>query len=170
MGLCSSNLTEEQKDIKKRGKEIDKVMREQAYTDQKKVKLLLLGAGESGKSTIFKQMKLIYGQKYTRDELKSFSTTVYANIMQTMTILLNQCTDEQLSELEASSTQEIALVRSYNVGIELNQILGEAVQKLWASDIIKSLWARKSEFHIVGEGMTYVTLNLSRPKSTSSIP
>jgi hypothetical protein len=34
--------------------------------------MLLLGAGESGKSTILKQMKLIHEGGYSRDERESF--------------------------------------------------------------------------------------------------
>ena len=43
------------------------------------VKLLLLGAGESGKSTIVKQMKIIHEQGYSQDECLSYKPVVFSN-------------------------------------------------------------------------------------------
>ena len=51
------------------------------------VKLLLLGPGESGKSTIFKVMKLMQNG-YTREEKEQFKNLVYMNIISQMKVLL----------------------------------------------------------------------------------
>ena len=155
MGLCSSNLTVEELEEKKRGKAIDRKMREQAALDESKVKLLLLGAGESGKSTIFKQMKLIYGTKYTKEELMTFTTTVYANIMQTMSILLHHCSADMMDDLKQHFDDEVSTVLSYDVGNNINKEVGMAVKKLWATPTVQEMWGRKKDFQIVGEGMTY---------------
>ena len=36
-----------------------------------------IGAGESGKSTVVKQMKIIHGDGYTNNELASFRVSVF---------------------------------------------------------------------------------------------
>lgn len=50
-GNCGSSKSAEEQ-------EIDRALRKANDEESAKVKLLLLGAGESGKSTIFKQMKV----------------------------------------------------------------------------------------------------------------
>ena len=56
----------------------------QAYGKEQIVKLLLLGAGESGKSTFVKQMKIIHGDGYSTDELKSFISIIHGNLLTSM--------------------------------------------------------------------------------------
>jgi len=56
--------------------------------DQQINKLLLLGAGESGKSTLFKQMITIYGTGFPDHERKTFEPIIYNNIITSMQTLV----------------------------------------------------------------------------------
>lgn len=55
----------------------------------KEVKVLLLGSGESGKSTIVKQMKIIHQGGYTKEELQEHTPFVYKNILDCIKNVLN---------------------------------------------------------------------------------
>ena len=44
-------------------------------------KLLLLGAGESGKSTLFKQMQVLHGGGYSTAERQSFLWIIHRNVI-----------------------------------------------------------------------------------------
>lgn len=46
------------------------------------IKILLLGAGESGKSTFLKQMRLIHGIGFNHDLLLQYQHVIYSNIVQ----------------------------------------------------------------------------------------
>lgn len=63
---------------------IDRDLDRARQQDAVKVKLLLLGAGESGKSTIFKQMRILYGTPRSDDDLRMYGVVVRSNIITAM--------------------------------------------------------------------------------------
>jgi len=56
-------------------------LEEEKWLEAEKIKLLLLGAGESGKSTVFKQMRILYGSAKTDEDLKMYGVVVQSNII-----------------------------------------------------------------------------------------
>uniref|UniRef100_A0A452GLD4 Uncharacterized protein n=1 Tax=Gopherus agassizii TaxID=38772 RepID=A0A452GLD4_9SAUR len=68
----------------KHSRELEKKLKEDAEKDARTVKLLLLGAGESGKSTIVKQMKIIHQDGYSLEECLEFISIIYSNTLQSM--------------------------------------------------------------------------------------
>nr|XP_009671380.1 PREDICTED: guanine nucleotide-binding protein G(t) subunit alpha-1 isoform X2 [Struthio camelus australis] len=68
----------------KHSRELEKKLKEDAEKDARTVKLLLLGAGESGKSTIVKQMKIIHQDGYSLEECLEFIAIIYSNTLQSM--------------------------------------------------------------------------------------
>ncbi len=62
-------------------KEIDRsLLKDKTYV-KRLVKILLLGAGESGKSTFLKQMRIIHGQDFDQRAKEEFRATIYSNVM-----------------------------------------------------------------------------------------
>ncbi|KAI9343648.1 guanine nucleotide-binding protein G(t) subunit alpha-2 [Obelidium mucronatum] len=80
MGACASI---ESAAAAAQSKKIDKGIKseQRAAKFQQTVKMLLLGAGETGKSTILKQFRLIYGTGYTEEERLGYKTAILANIV-----------------------------------------------------------------------------------------
>mmetsp|Transcript_17009 Transcript_17009/g.48859 ORF Transcript_17009/g.48859 Transcript_17009/m.48859 type:complete len:413 (-) Transcript_17009:837-2075(-) len=60
---------------------VDRELERARQEEEGKVKLLLLGAGESGKSTIFKQMRILYGSPRDDDDLRMYGVVVRSNII-----------------------------------------------------------------------------------------
>ncbi|XP_012503947.1 PREDICTED: guanine nucleotide-binding protein G(k) subunit alpha [Propithecus coquereli] len=81
-------LSAEDKAAVERSKMIDRNLREDGEKAAKEVKLLLLGAGESGKSTIVKQMKIIHEDGYSEEECKQYKVVVYSNTIQSIIAII----------------------------------------------------------------------------------
>ncbi|KAG4066614.1 hypothetical protein HA402_007250 [Bradysia odoriphaga] len=87
MGAC---LTLERDEIaaRRRSDEIDKQLDAMAKERPRILKILLLGAGESGKSTLVKQMKIIHTDGFSTSELCAFRPTVLDNLLASMKYVL----------------------------------------------------------------------------------
>lgn len=107
MGNCGSSNTEQNRISKNHDRKIE----EEQQAKREEVKLLLLGnlerilcqvfleinyklvktgTGESGKSTVFKQMKVIQvGGGFTNDDFVSFKYVVYGNCINQMKVVIN---------------------------------------------------------------------------------
>lgn len=76
-------------------------------SNRPEVKILLLGSGESGKSTILKQMKIIHQNGYSQEEMLMYKTTVYKNLLDCAKAIVNALEQFNIN-LEASSASELA--------------------------------------------------------------
>jgi len=95
---------EDPKEIAKSGG-IDRELDRAKQQEEGKVKLLLLGSGESGKSTIFKQMRILYGSPRSEDDLRFYGVVVRSNVVVAMRKL---CTHLKNLGLEDALAQEPA--------------------------------------------------------------
>ncbi|WAR30147.1 GNAQ-like protein [Mya arenaria] len=85
MACCLSAEQQEQKRI---NQEIEKQLRKDKRDARRELKLLLLGTGESGKSTFIKQMRIIHGTGYSDDDKRGFIKIVYQNIFMAMNAMI----------------------------------------------------------------------------------
>jgi len=64
--------------------EIESQLKRDRILAKNEIKMLLLGAGESGKSTVLKQMKLIHHGGYNEQERDSYKEIIFSNTIQSM--------------------------------------------------------------------------------------
>ena len=151
-----------------RAKALDDAIAKQEAIENSKVKLLLLGAGESGKSTVFKQMKLIYGGKYGDAERKQNIPTLHTNIMLAMKILCDQAVNmHMVDKIEDKAAYE--KVRSCNENENINEDLGTAIGTLWNDPGMQAVWKRRSEFQII-ESVQYYFNKIDVIKKADFVP
>lgn len=94
MGCAASTPVQEEDDpllqSRKANAAIEKRLMMEKQREKNEVKLLLLGAGESGKSTVLKQMKVLHQNGFTHQERQQYAQVIWADAIQSMRILIIQ--------------------------------------------------------------------------------
>jgi GTPase SAR1 family protein len=168
-GACTTDAD------KKKNKMVDEEMKNTKKEISKEIKVLLLGAGESGKSTIFKQMKIMYLNGYTTEECIAFKNIIYGNIVRNMKVLIhNSLTfDIAIQKPEnreaAQKVQSIENEQILNIGKIWTNELADKLEELWEDEGIHKTFEKKNEFQI-DDSTEYYFQNFSRIRKEGYIP
>ena len=163
MGICSSAMTEEELAQQRRNQAINNQLKRDYGADQEIIKLLLLGAGESGKSTIFKQMKILYGEPtMNQDDLNLVRSIIYNNTITTMQTILEYCeTFELKGQVLPENEAHFQKVMEADENDDLDAELGASMDALWKDPGVQATWDRRSDYQIV-ESLKYYFKNILR--------
>jgi guanine nucleotide-binding protein G(i) subunit alpha len=111
----------------------------------------MTGAGESGKSTILKQMKLIHEGGYTRDERESFKEIIFSNTVQSMRVILEAMESLELPLDDSRGeyhVQTIFMQPQQIEGENLPPEVGSAIAALWKDIGVQSCFGRSREYQL----------------------
>lgn len=155
-------------------------------SNKQEIKILLLGSGESGKSTVLKQMKIIHQNGYSQEELLMYKTTVYKNLMDCAKAIVEALdtfglsVSEPLEDNDSSSTatpvskEELEYLMSYTIQPDPDTILDarvpQIITNLWAHPVVKKMFVEnRSQFYIM-DSAPYFFANVDRIGSPEYIP
>uniref|UniRef100_A0A1A7WHC4 Guanine nucleotide binding protein (G protein), alpha 13b n=1 Tax=Iconisemion striatum TaxID=60296 RepID=A0A1A7WHC4_9TELE len=172
-------LSNAEADQIRKSKEIDKGLNREKTHVKRLVKILLLGAGESGKSTFLKQMRIIHGDDFDAKAREDFRSTIYSNVIKGIRVLVdareklhipwgdpnNQPHGDKVMTFDTRSAKMV------NGQVD-KQVFYEyvvAIKALWADAGIQNAYDRRREFQL-GESVKYFLDNLERLCETNYLP
>ncbi|RMB99987.1 hypothetical protein DUI87_23396 [Hirundo rustica rustica] len=135
----------------KHSRELEKKLKEDAEKDARTVKLLLLGAGESGKSTIVKQMKIIHQDGYSLEECLEFIAIIYSNTLQSMLAIVRAMTTLNIQYGDTARQDDARKLLHLSDTIEegtMPKELSEIIGRLWKDSGIQACFDRASEYQL----------------------
>lgn len=165
-------LSTEEKQKKARNEEIEEQLKKAKSEQRNEIKMLLLGAGESGKSTILKQMKLIHEGGYSRDERESFKEIIFSNTVQSMRVILEamESLELPLSDTKAEyHVQTIFMQPAQIEGDNLPPEVGSAISALWKDTGVQDCFKRSREYQL-NDSARYYFDNIDRITQPDYMP
>ncbi|SAL99838.1 hypothetical protein [Absidia glauca] len=171
MGCCySSNRSACTEHL--HSEEIDQALRSEKNKAQHEAKLLLLGAGESGKSTLLKQIRILYTGGFTSEERQAFREIVVKNLLHSMVTLVEAVELLNLGgqfdstvdvDLSANNSDNGGALNCATMLFKLQQHangigqgnilllpmdLVEDIDRLWHHPIIQHVYQRRNEYQL----------------------
>lgn len=155
MGNCAS--TDYDPGAAARSAAIDRQIEEDSKIFRKECKILLLGSGESGKSTIVKQMKIIHQNGFSDKERADYRHIIYKNLTESAQSVVLAMRKLGLVPEEPINRDNADKIMDYDVDLIspasaycYPEDLAHAIRQLWRDPVIPKLIDKhSSEFYLM---------------------
>lgn len=111
------------------------------------------GSGESGKSTIVKQMKIIHLKGYSEDELYNYRPTVFKNLVECAKAVVVAMRHFEIAPSTEENKQYANFLMEYTVEsgpqAHIDPQVGIAIQSIWHDPARQNLMDRQTEFYLM---------------------
>jgi GTPase SAR1 family protein len=173
-------MSKEERAKKKAAADTNSAIEKQAMSDFKQdsqvIKLLLLGAGESGKSTLFKQMIQLYGSGFDKASLEGYKDNIHGNVIQGITILAQQTEtlDPKFgcqTSADVQGAKDIFL-RAFKAQqeLQLTPDIAKQVTLLWGDQGIKKAFTQHRAKMQIPDSADYFFDNVQRLADEKYVP
>lgn len=157
MGCFGGAVSKQDADDSRRQKENNKKINQQIQKDKQLYRathrLLLLGAGESGKSTIVKQMRILHVNGFSADEKKQKIADIKKNIRDAILTITGAMTtlsppinlENPANENSVNYIQDVASQPDFDYPQEFY----DHVEDLWADGGVQNSYERSNEYQLI---------------------
>nr|BAB79199.1 G protein alpha subunit q class [Halocynthia roretzi] len=171
MEFCCKS--EEQREAKRINAEIERELRRHKRDARRELKLLLLGTGESGKSTFIKQMRIIHGKGYSDNDRREFCKLVHQNILTSMQNMIRAMETLHIQYSDPQNEQN-----SYDfLELDVERVAEQngfpeyctAIEALWTDKGIHDCYDRRREYQL-SDSTSYYLNSLDRIRMPDYLP
>lgn len=129
-------------------KQIDGELAQEKIAMKNQIKLLILGTGESGKSTVMKQLVILHHGGFSSEERRSYVEIIYTSTVQSMAILLQALIQLDFILLPASieAAHLITVLDTSERGPDKE--IENALVTLWKDPAVKRCMEYKQTFQL----------------------
>ncbi|CAE7466559.1 gpaH [Symbiodinium microadriaticum] len=147
---CMSSRAEPQQN------EVDIMLKEAQEQEEMNPKILLLGAGESGKSTVVKQVKLIWkvGGGMSNREKSDYRNALRRNTIESIQVLIEASKTLKIALEDSALAKEIANLQT---DADMDETLAKKISGMWGDKGIQATFERRSEFWCLDATPYYLT-------------
>jgi len=156
----------------RRNEEIEKGIRNDRRKQEREVKLLLLGAGESGKSTVLKQMRIINAGGFNKTERKQWRAIIFNNLVSAFQTIF-AAMQEQETDFEDDDNLRFAELIAADPEIAIDEPMPQeclqAFNSLWADKGVQ-LSILKGNQYALHDNLSYFFSEVDRLFSKDYLP